>query len=67
LTDWPVKRPRQRLMQMNRPQAKAELEAVQTSVQRGRPFGSAVWQAMAAEKLGLESTFRPCGRPRKRK
>jgi putative transposase len=67
LTKWPVERPRQWLMQVNRPQPKAELEAVQTSVQRGRPFGSTIWQAMTAEKLRLESTFQPRGRPRKHK
>jgi hypothetical protein len=49
------------------PQAKAEFEAVQTSVQRGRPFGSAVRQATTTEKLGLEATFQPPGRPRKLK
>ena len=67
LTDWPVERPRQWLFQVNRPQPKAEVEALQTSVERGRPFGSTVWQAMTAEKLGLESTFQPRGRPRKHK
>jgi hypothetical protein len=65
LTAWPVERPQQWLLQVNRAQAKTELEALQTAVQRGRPFGSAVWQAMTAEKLGLESTFQPRGRPRK--
>ncbi|MCC6126360.1 MAG: transposase [Pirellulales bacterium] len=67
LAPWPVERPRQWLLQVNRPQPQAELEAVQTSIQRGRPFGSAIWQALTAEKLGLESTFQPRGRPRKSK
>jgi putative transposase len=67
LTEWPTSRPRQWLLQVNRPQAKAELEAVQMSVQRGRPFGSTIWQATTAEKLELESTFQPRGRPRKHK
>jgi putative transposase len=67
LTRWPVARPRQWLSQTNRPQPKAELEAVQTSVVRGRPFGNAAWQAKTAETLGLESTFQPRGRPRKHK
>ncbi|MCE5268922.1 MAG: hypothetical protein LLG00_13675 [Planctomycetaceae bacterium] len=66
LTNWPVERPRQWLWRVSRPQCKAELDALHTSVQRGRPFGSAVWQAMTAQKLGLESTFHPRGRPRKR-
>jgi len=67
LTAWPTERPRQWLLQVNRPQPKAALEAVRTSVERGRPFGSEVWQAMTAAKLGLESTFQPRGRPRIRK
>ena len=67
LTAWPLARPRQWLMQVNRAQAEGELEALQTSVQRGRPFGSEVWQRITAAKLGLESTIQPRGRPRKRK
>jgi len=47
-TQWPAERPRQWLRRVNRPQPKAELEAVQTSVERGRPFGSAIWQAIGA-------------------
>ena len=66
LTNWPVDRPRQWLFQVNRQPAQTELESLQTAVQRGRPFGSEVWQAMAAQKLGLESTFHPRGRPKKR-
>ena len=34
------------------------------SIQRGQPFGSAFWQAEVAARLGLESSFRPRGRPR---
>jgi putative transposase len=66
LAAWPVDRPRQWLHQVNRPQAKGELESLQTAVRRGRPFGSETWQAMTAKTLGLESTFNPRGRPRKR-
>jgi hypothetical protein len=35
------------------------------SLNRGRPFGDAEWQARTAARLGLEKTFRPRGRPRK--
>jgi putative transposase len=65
LTAWPIERPRLWLAQVNREQAKAELESLQTSVRRGRPFGNESWQATTARKLGLESTFNPRGRPRK--
>jgi putative transposase len=67
LTAWPVERPRQWLLHANRSQPKSAIEAIQTSIKRGRPFGNAIWQAMTAEKLGLESTFQPRGRPKKHK
>ena len=67
LTAWPVERPRQWLMQVNRSAEEAELAAIRTSIQRGRPFGSERWRERTAAKLGLESTFRPRGRPRQDK
>ena len=42
-----------------------ELEAFRRSVQRGRPFGQPEWQKEIAKRLGLESAYRPTGRPRK--
>ncbi len=42
-----------------------ELEALRRSVQRGRPFGQPEWQQEIAKRLGLESAYRPTGRPRK--
>jgi len=65
LTAWPIDRPRQWLLQVNRPQERTALASLQTAVQRGQPYGSVTWQAATAEKLGLESAFRPRGRPRK--
>jgi hypothetical protein len=53
------------MIEVNRPQNEAELATLQTAVQRGRPFGSTTWQEITAKKLGLESTFQPCGRPKK--
>jgi putative transposase len=41
-----------------------EEEAVRRSIERGQPFGAASWQAEVAARLGLESLFRPRGRPR---
>jgi putative transposase len=67
LTPWPVERPRQWLHQVNRPENKAALDALQTAVQRGRPFGSTIWQEITSKKLGLASTFQPRGRPKKHK
>ena len=43
------------------------LAALRVSVNRERPFGSPDWAHGAAERLGLESSFRPVGRPHKQK
>jgi putative transposase len=64
LARWPVPHPRDWIARVNAPQTEAELDAVRRSVRRGRPFGNPDWERMIAERLGLESTFRPRGRPR---
>jgi putative transposase len=66
LCDWPLARPRNWLALVNRAQTEAELAALRTASHRGRPFGSTIWQKQTAKRLGLESTLRPRGRPRKR-
>ncbi len=50
---------------VQRPQTEAELEALRRSVVRGAPFGESSWQERTAKKLGLQSTLRARGRPRK--
>ena len=50
---------------VNQPETEAELKALDTSLRRGRPFGGGDWQQKTAEHLGLVSTLRPRGRPRK--
>ncbi|MEI8018190.1 MAG: transposase [Schlesneria sp.] len=65
LCPWPIPRPRDWVTRVNRALTKKELEAVQASVVRGRPFGSESWQEATAKQLGLESTFRSRGRPKK--
>jgi len=67
LADWPVDRPRPWLRLVNEPQSPDELEAMRRAVQRGRPFGGTTWEKQAATRLGLESTLRPRGRPRKKR
>ena len=66
LHDWPLPRPRNWVAKVNQAETKAELAALRASVTRGRPFGSEAWQKRTAKRLGLESTFRPRGRPRKK-
>ncbi|NUQ63226.1 MAG: transposase [Pirellulales bacterium] len=50
---------------VNQPQTEAELAALRTCRDRGAPYGSEHWQKLIARRLGLESTLRPRGRPRK--
>ncbi len=64
LSEWPIARPRNWIEVVNRPQNKVELEALQSCVRRGTPYGSETWRDRIAERLGLESSFRPRGRPR---
>jgi putative transposase len=65
LATWPLPRPTSWQSLVNGPQSEEEVIALRTSIKRGRPFGSPSWQKRTAKKLGLESTFRPRGRPRK--
>ena len=61
----PVPLPRNWLRSVNEPQTEAELAALRTSIVRGTPFGSAALDEAHGRRLGLESTLRPRGRPRK--
>ena len=65
LAEWPVACPRDWVARVNRAQREAELAAVRRSLERGTPYGSETWTAKVAEELGLESTLRPRGRPKK--
>ena len=65
LHDGPLDRPRRWVADVNRPMSQPELEAIRRSVNRGTPWGSKTWQTRTANRLGLESSLRPRGRPRK--
>lgn len=65
LARWPVPRPRNWVEHVNAPQTESELAAVRCSVRRGSPFGNLDWQRYAARHLGLQSSLRPRGRPRR--
>ena len=65
LSVWPVSRPRNWATLVNAVQTAGELAALRKSVARGQPFGDPAWQEDTARQLGLESTLRPRGRPRK--
>ena len=51
---------------VNRAQSAAEIEAMRTAVQRGRPFGSQARRDGMARRFDLNSTLQPRGRPRQR-
>jgi putative transposase len=65
LTRWPVRRPRDWVTRVNKPMPESELDAVRQSVRRSCPFGTHEWQVATADRMGLQSTLRPRGRPRK--
>jgi putative transposase len=65
LSDWPVPRRRNWVEYVNQPASDAELKAIRRSCQRGAPYGSEEWTKKIAKRLGLESTMRRPGRPKK--
>jgi len=66
LHPWPVAASADWYQAVNEPQSEAELAALRRSVSRGRPYGSEVWVQEVVQRLGLQATIRPRGRPRKR-
>ena len=64
-SEGPVPRGRLWLNHVTRPQSEAELAALRRSTQRGAPYGGERWQRRTVQTLGLESTLRPRGRPKK--
>jgi len=65
LHPWPIPTPTDYLHWLNQPQTQTELDALQTSIRRNRPFGTPAWQHRTITRLGLESSIRPRGGQRK--
>lgn len=66
LTDpLPISVPTEDPFALDQPLSQSDLTSLRTCVNRQQPFGSADWQARIAALLGLASTLRPRGRPRK--
>jgi putative transposase len=63
--DWPVVRPKGWLARVNRAESDRELAALRRCSNRGQPFGSTEWVERMTKRFGLESVFRPRGRPRR--
>ena len=67
LSPWPVPRQPNWTERVNNALSDKERKAIERSVRRGTPFGNDSWIEMISRKLGLESTVRPRGRPRKQR
>ena len=65
LSKWPVPRLRGWGDRVNTRLEEKELKAIRWNIRRGSPYGEETWVESIARRLGLESTLRPRGRPRK--
>jgi putative transposase len=65
LAAWPLEQPTGWVKLVNGVETEDELGALRLSVNRGRPYGGGSWSDRMVRRLGLESTLRPQGRPRK--
>ncbi len=65
LSNWPVDRPKGWRKLVNKPMDRKELARLNISLKRGRPLGRDSWVARMAQKMRIEHTLRPIGRPRK--
>ena len=65
LAAWPLPRRPNWVELVNSPQTEAEMQAVHQSIQRGSPFGDERWTDRLVRRMGLESTLRRRGRPKK--
>lgn len=61
----PVARPEPWLEWVNGAMAETDVQRIRQSVNRSAPLGSDAWTAMTAERLGLDASLRPIGRPQK--
>jgi len=66
LSPWPARRSPSWVDYVNEPQSESELNAIRKNVKRGCPLGDEKWSLNIVARLGLESTLRPHGRPKKR-
>ncbi len=66
LTEWPIERPKMWDKLVDTALTDEELTTLRHCVSRGSPFGDADWMRSTTDRLELQSTLRPRGRPRKR-
>jgi len=65
LRQWPVEPPRSWLADVNRNMNEVDVSKMRHSISRATPLGDDRWQSRIAARLGLDTTLRPRGRPRK--
>lgn len=65
LSDGPVELPQRWKSLVNKNVKVKDVEKIEECIKRGQPFGQSEWVVKIAKKLGLESTLKPRGRPRK--
>ena len=63
LSDWPIRCPTNWRALVNAVMTEKEVERIQTSITRNRPFGNEWWQLEQASRLDLTHTLRSKGRP----
>lgn len=66
LDKFPMELPRDWNLYVDEPLTAKELMELSESINRGSPHGTSMWQMKVSKELGLESTLRPRGRPRKK-
>lgn len=65
LSSWPIARLPNWVERVNRALTEKEEKQFKKSLNRSCPFGAETWVEKTVKRLGLESTQRPRGRPRK--
>lgn len=67
LSKWPIEMPENYSEWVNEkePKEDKDLDHIRNSIRRGSPLGESGWVNATARKLGLQSTLKPFGRPKK--
>jgi putative transposase len=66
LDEWPIARPADWLAIVNQPETEGELRSLREAITRRAPFGDDEWRLRVARLLGMESSLKPIGRPRRK-
>ena len=65
LSPGPIERPSGWIEHVNEPERAEQLESIAISINRGTPYGTESWRRATARELGIESSLRARGRPKK--